>query len=346
VWVPKSKEDKRPPKDIPAEDRDYYLERRYPAFGNLVPRDIASRAAKERCDAGYGVGDTGYAVYLDFSDAIKAQGNKTIENKYGNLFDLYHKITGENPYKEPMKIYPAGHYTMGGLWVDYNLMTTIPGLYAIGEANFSDHGANRLGASALMQGSGDGYFILPITINDYLAGDIKTGKISTDLKEFEQAEKEAKDRIEKLMTNKGNTSAMTFHKRLGMIMWNRCGMARNNEGLIKGIEEVNQLEDEFWRDIKITGDTTSMNQPLEKALRVAASFEISRIMLQDALNRKESCGAHFREEYQTTDGEALRNDDEYNFVAVWEYQGDKKQPTLHKEELKFEEVQIQQRSYK
>ncbi len=346
VWVPKSKDDKRKAKDIPTEDRDYYLERRYPAFGNLVPRDIASRAAKERCDAGFGVGDTGYAVYLDFSDAIKAQGEKTIKNKYGNLFDLYRKITGENPYKEPMKIYPAGHYTMGGLWVDYNLMTTIPGLYAIGEANFSDHGANRLGASALMQGSGDGYFVLPITINDYLAGDIRTGKISTDTVEFEQAEKEAVARIERLMTNNGKVSPMAFHKRLGMIMWNRCGMARNDEGLRKGIEEVNILEEEFWKDIKLTGDTKSMNQTLEKALRVASSFEISRLMLQDALNRKESCGAHFREEYQTPEGEALRNDEEYNFVAVWEYQGDKIPPVLHKEELKFEEVQMQQRSYK
>lgn len=346
VWVPKQKGDKRPPGEIPPEDRDYYLERRYPAYGNLVPRDIGSRAAKERCDAGYGVGETGYAVYLDFSDAIKEQGKKTIENKYGNLFDLYQKITGENPYEQPMKIYPAGHYTMGGLWVDYNLMTTIPGLYAIGEANFSDHGANRLGASALMQGSGDGYFILPITINDYLADDIKTGKIPTDTAEFDEAEKEAKERIEKLMNNNGKTSPLSFQKKLGMIMWNRCGMARNKEGLIKGIEEINQLEEEFWKDIKVTGYSDSMNQALEKALRVAASFEISRLMLEDALSRNESCGAHFREEYQTEDGEAMRNDKEFSFVSVWEYQGDKKTPKLHKEDLKFEEVEIQQRSYK
>ncbi len=346
VWVPKQKGDKRLPSEIPTEERDYYLERRYPAFGNLVPRDIASRAAKERCDAGYGVGDTGYAVYLDFSDAIKKQGKKTIENKYGNLFDLYHKITGEDPYEQPMKIYPAGHYTMGGLWVDYNLMTTIPGLYAIGEANFSDHGANRLGASSLMQGSGDGYFILPITINDYLADDIRTRKIPTDTSEFEEAEKEAREKIEKLMNNKGNTSPLSFQKKLGMIMWNRCGMERDEEGLKKGIEEVNQLEEEFWKDIKVTGKSTNMNQALEKALRVASCFEVSRLMLQDALNRKESCGAHFRAEYQTEDGETLRNDEEYSYVAVWEYQGEKKTPELHKEDLKFEEVEMQQRSYK
>ncbi len=346
VWVPKQKGDKRLPGEIPPEERDYYLERRYPAYGNLVPRDIGSRAAKERCDAGYGVGETGYAVYLDFSDAIKEQGKKTIENKYGNLFDLYQKITGENPYEQPMKIYPAGHYTMGGLWVDYNLMTTIPGLYAIGEANFSDHGANRLGASALMQGSGDGYFILPITINDYLADDIKTGKIPTDITEFDEAEKEAKERIEKIMNNNGKTSPLSFQKKLGMIMWNRCGMARNKEGLLKGIKEINQLEEEFWKDIKVTGYSDSMNQALEKALRVAASFEISRLMLQDALNRNESCGAHFREEFQTEDGEAMRNDKEFSYVSVWEYQGDQKTPKQHKEDLKFEEVEIQQRSYK
>jgi len=346
VWVSKAQGDKRKPNDIPVEDRDYYLERRYPAFGNLVPRDIASRAAKERCDAGYGVGDTGYAVYLDFSDAIKKQGKKVIKNKYENLFDLYEKITGESPYEQPMKIYPAGHYTMGGLWVDYNLMTTIPGLYAIGEANFSDHGANRLGASALMQGSGDGYFILPITINDYLADEIQTPKISTDLPEFHDAEQEARGRIEKLMNIKGKTSPLAFHKKLGRIMWDRAGMVRNNEGLKKGIEEVNLLEDEFYKDLNITGSTESMNQTLERALRVAASFEIARLIIYDALNRKESCGAHFREEYQTQDGEALRNDNEFSYVSVWEYQGSQKTPNLHKEDLVFEEVKVQQRSYK
>ncbi len=346
VWVSKIKGDKRKAKDIPVEERDYYLERRYPAFGNLVPRDIASRAAKERCDAGYGVGETGYAVYLDFSDAIKKQGKKVIKNKYGNLFDMYQKITGESPYDEPMKIYPAGHYTMGGLWVDYNLMTTVPGLYAIGEANFSDHGANRLGASALMQGSGDGYFVLPITINDYLAGEIQTPKIPTDLPEFEEAEKEARERIERLMNINGKTSPLAFHKKLGKIMWDRAGMARNDEGLRKGIEEVNALEEEFYKDLNVTGSTDSMNQTLERALRVAASFEIARLIMYDALNRKESCGAHFREEYQTPDGEAMRNDEEYSYVSVWEYQGNQKMPNLHKEELKFEEVKVQQRSYK
>ncbi|MDA3819795.1 MAG: fumarate reductase/succinate dehydrogenase flavoprotein subunit [Candidatus Delongbacteria bacterium] len=346
VWVPKEKGDKRKPGDIPVEERDYYLERRYPAFGNLVPRDIASRAAKERCDAGYGVGETGYAVYLDFADAIKAQGKKTIKAKYGNLFDLYQKITGENPYQQPMKIYPAGHYTMGGIWVDYNLMTTVPGLFAIGEANFSDHGANRLGASSLMQGSGDGYFILPYTIGGYLADKIKSKPLSTDDPEFEKVENEAKNKIERLMNIKGNTSPLAFHKKLGKIMWDHAGMARNEEGLKKGLKEVTDLEEEFYKDLKLTGDTSSMNQPLEKALRVAASFEISRLMLRDALNRKESCGAHFREEYQTEDGEAMRNDDQYMYVAAWQYKGDGKEPVLHKEELKFEFVTPTKRSYK
>ncbi|MFP4663259.1 MAG: fumarate reductase/succinate dehydrogenase flavoprotein subunit [Bacteroidales bacterium] len=346
VWVPKQKIDKRKPGDIPTEDRDYYLERRYPAFGNLVPRDIASRAAKERCDAGYGVGETGYAVYLDFADAIKEQGKKVIKNKYGNLFDLYQKITGENPYKQPMKIYPAGHYTMGGLWVDYNLMTTIPGLYAIGEANFSDHGANRLGASSLMQGSGDGYFILPYTIGDYLADEIKTPRLSTDDPEFEKAEKEAKTRIDRLMNIKGNTSPLTFHKELGKVMWDYAGMERNEKGLKEGLKKVDELEERFYKDLKITGFTDSMNQPMEKALRVAASFEISRLMLRDALNRDESCGAHFREEHQTEEGEALRDDEKFMYVAAWEYQGDGKEPKLHKEALKFEHVKPTQRSYK
>jgi len=346
VWVPKQKSDKRAPADIPKEERDYYLERRYPAFGNLVPRDIGARAAKERCDAGYGVGATGYAVYLDFEDAIKEQGEKAIRAKYGNLFDLYQKITGENPYKQPMKIYPAGHYTMGGLWVDYNLMTTVPGLYAIGEANFSDHGANRLGASSLMQGSGDGYFILPYTIGDYLSGEIKEPKLPTDDPEFEKAEKEARGRIDRLMNINGNTTPLAFHKELGKIMWNHGGMTRNEKGLKEGMKLVNELEERFYKELKISGSTDSMNQPLEKALRVAASFEISRLMLRDALNREESCGAHFREEYQTEEGEALRNDDKFKYVAAWEYSGDNKEPKLYKEELNYQYVKVQQRSYK
>ena len=346
IWVPREKNDKRAPGDIPKEERDYYLERRYPAFGNLVPRDIGARAAKERCDAGYGVGETGYAVYLDFEDAIKEQGEKAIRDKYGNLFDLYRKITGENPYKQPMKIYPAGHYTMGGLWVDYNLMTTVPGLFAIGEANFSDHGANRLGASSLMQGSGDGYFILPYTIGDYLADEIKTPKLPTDDPEFEKAEKEARERIDRLMNINGTTTPLAFHKELGKIMWNHGGMTRNEEGLKEGLKMVNDLEERFYKDLKISGSTDSMNQPLEKALRVAASFEISRLMLTDALNREESCGAHFREEYQTEDGEALRNDDEFMYVAAWEYTGDNKEPKLHKEPLNYKYVTVKQRSYK
>jgi len=346
VWVPKEKGDKRSPSDIPKEERDYYLERRYPAYGNLVPRDIGARAAKERCDAGYGVGETGYAVYLDFEDAINEQGKKAIEDKYGNLFDLYQKITGENPYKQPMKIYPAGHYTMGGLWVDYNLMTTVPGLYAIGEANFSDHGANRLGASALMQGSGDGYFILPYTIGDYLADEIKTGKIPTDTPEFEQAEKEALERIDRLMKINGNTTPLAFHKELGKIMWNHGGMTRNEQGLNEGLQMVNDLEERFYKELKISGSTDSMNQPLERALRVAASFELSRLMLRDALNREESCGAHFREEYQTEDGEALRNDETFMYVAAWEYTGYGKDPRLHKEPLEYKYVEVKQRSYK
>ncbi|MCF8232581.1 MAG: fumarate reductase/succinate dehydrogenase flavoprotein subunit [Bacteroidales bacterium] len=346
VWVPKQKNDKRAPGDIPREERDYYLERRYPAFGNLVPRDIGARAAKERCDAGYGVGETGYAVYLDFEDAIKEQGEKAIRDKYGNLFDLYRKITGENPYKQPMKIYPAGHYTMGGLWVDYNLMTTVPGLFAIGEANFSDHGANRLGASSLMQGSGDGYFILPYTIGDYLADEIKNPRLPIDDPEFEKAEKEARERIDRLMNINGTTTPLAFHKELGKIMWNHGGMTRNEQGLKEGLKMVNEVEERFYKDLKISGSTGSMNQPLEKALRVAASFEISRLMLRDALNREESCGAHFREEYQTEDGEALRNDDEYMYVAAWEYAGDNKEPKLHKEPLNYKYVTVKQRSYK
>jgi succinate dehydrogenase / fumarate reductase flavoprotein subunit len=346
VWVPKEKGDKRNPLDIPINERDYFLERRYPAYGNLVPRDVSSRAIKERCDAGYGVGSTGYAVYLDFSDAIKEQGIKTIKSKYGNLFDLYQKITGENPYEQPMKIYPAGHYTMGGLWVDYNLMTTIPGLFAIGEANFSDHGANRLGASSLLQGCTDGYFILPYTISDYLADKINIKPLSLDDPEFQKSEKEVMDRIERLMNIKGKTTPLTFHKELGKIMWNYAGMVRNEQGLKQGLKEVSELEEQFYKDLKITGSKHNINQTLERALRVADSFEIARLILHDALNRKESCGAHFREEYQTEDGEPLRNDKEFMYVAAWEYTGEDKEPILHKEELKYEFVKPTQRSYK
>jgi succinate dehydrogenase / fumarate reductase flavoprotein subunit len=346
VWVPKTKGDKRKGNDIPEEERDYYLERRYPAFGNLVPRDVASRAAKERCDAGYGVGETGQSVFLDFRDAIQKQGKKAIEGKYGNLFEMYEKITGESPYERPMRIYPAGHYTMGGLWVDYNLMTTIPGLFAIGESNFSDHGANRLGASSLMQCAGDGYFILPYTITDYLADEIKTPRIQTDLPEFENAEKDAKERLEKLMAVNGKQTVTSFHKRLGKIMWDYCGMYRNEEGLTKALGLIDKLEEEFWTDVKIPGTTNDLNQELEKAGRVADYFELARLLCYDALNRKESCGAHFREESQTESGEAKRNDANFSYVAAWEYKGPKNQPTMHKEELNYEFVKVQERSYK
>jgi succinate dehydrogenase / fumarate reductase, flavoprotein subunit len=346
IWVPKQKGDKRKANDIPEEERDYYLERRYPTFGNLVPRDVASRAAKERCDAGYGVGKTGLAVNLDFRDAIKKQGKKVIENKYGNLFEMYEHITGLNPYEEPMMIYPAGHYTMGGLWVDYELMTTIPGLYSVGESNFSDHGANRLGASSLMQASGDGYFILPNTINNYLSDEIRTPKIATDTPEFVEAEKEARERIAKLMAIKGKQSALSFHKRLGRIMWDYAGMSRNEEGLKKALNLIHDLEDEFWKDLNIPGTADELNMELEKAGRVADYFGLAELLVTDALNRKESCGAHFREEYQTPDGEAMRNDDEFAYVAAWEYAGKGKPHILHKEELKFEEVEMKVRSYK
>ena len=345
IWVPKNKGDKRPANDIPEEERDYYLERRYPTFGNLVPRDVASRAAKERCDAGYGVGDTGLAVNLDFRDAIKKQGKKAIENKYGNLFEMYQHITGLDPYEEPMRIYPAGHYTMGGLWVDYELMTTLPGLFSIGESNFSDHGANRLGASSLMQAAGDGYFILPNTISNYLSGEIRTPRIQTTGAEFDEAEKKAKERIEKLLSIRGKNTSTTFHRRLGKIMWDYCGMTRNEEGLKKALRLVDELKKEFWSDLMVPGEGADLNQELEKAGRVADFMELAKLMITDALNRKESCGAHFREEYQTPDGEAMRNDSEYSYVAAWEYNGDD-EPILNKEPLKFEFVELKERSYK
>ena len=345
VWVPKTKGDSRPPNEIPEEDRDYYLERRYPAFGNLVPRDVASRAAKERCDAGYGVGPTGLAVNLDFRDAIKKQGQKAIEEKYGNLFDMYKDITGIDSYTEPMRIYPAGHYTMGGLWVNYDLMTTIPGLFAVGESNFSDHGANRLGASSLMQGAGDGYFILPYTISNYLASEIKTPRINTDTAEFQEAETRSAEKIKRLLSIRGKQTTTTFHKKLGKIMWDHCGMTRNEKGLTEAIGLIRELREEFWKDLNVPGRADELNQELEKAGRVADFLELGELMMTDALNRRESCGAHFREESQTPDHEALRNDDEYAYVAVWEYNGDEP-PVLHKEELKFEFVELKQRSYK
>jgi len=346
IWVPKAKGDKRNPNEIPEEERDYYLERRYPAFGNLVPRDVASRAAKERCDAGYGVGPTGQAVYLDFKHAIKEQGAKAIGGKYGNLFELYEKITGESPYETPMRIYPAGHYTMGGLWVDYELMTTIPGLYAIGEANFSDHGANRLGASSLMQGAGDGYFILPNTIGNFLGDKIKEPRLSTEEKEFEEAEQKVQERLEKLLNINGSQTATSFHKRLGKIMWDHCGMLRSEEGLKQARTEVRELKKEFWNDLQVPGTLNELNQELEKAVRVSDFLEMSQLLIEDALNRNESCGGHFRQEYQTEAGEALRDDENYMYVATWEYQGEDQMPKLHKEPLNFEFVEVKARTYK
>ena len=374
IWVPKKLEDvesirsgKLKPTQIPEEDRDYYLERRYPAFGNLTPRDVASRAAKERCDAGYGVNATGEAVFLDFASAIQRYGKEQInikgldENdtdlitelgkevvkaKYGNLFQMYEKITDDNPYETPMKIFPAVHYTMGGIWVDYNLMTTVPGLYACGEANFSDHGANRLGASALMQGLADGYFVLPYTIGDYLSDDILTGEIPTDLPEFDVAEKEVKQRLNKLINNKGSKPVDHFHKRLGKIMWENCGMARNEQGLKKAIQEITALREEFWKEVRVPGSLNELNQELEKAGRVADFIELGELMCKDALVRTESCGGHFREESQTEEGEAMRKDDEFNFVSAWEYTGIPSEANLHKEKLIFENIELKQRSYK
>ena len=376
IWVPAKKEDaeavragKLKPTDIKEEDRDYYLERRYPSFGNLVPRDVASRAAKERCDAGFGVGtnETGEAVYLDFSSAImrygqeeanvqgmhdasqakiKDLGEKVVEKKYGNLFQMYEKITADNPYKTPMKIYPAVHYTMGGVWVDYNLMTTIPGCYAIGEANFSDHGANRLGASALMQGLADGYFVLPYTIGDYLADDIRTGAISTDSKEFDEAEKAVKDQIDFFMNNKGSKSVDHFHKRLGKVMWNQVGMARNEKGLKDAIAEIKQIRDEFWKEVTVPGSANGMNLELEKAGRVADFLELGELFARDALERNESCGGHFREEYQTEEGEAVRDDKSFTYVSAWEFKGEPSEAVVHKEPLTYDNIELKTRSYK
>lgn len=345
VWVPKTKGDNRKPQDIPESDRDYYLERIYPSFGNLVPRDVASRRAKEMCDEGRGVGQSGMAVYLDFADSIKRMGRDTVAAKYGNLFDMYKQITGENPYETPMRIYPAVHYTMGGLWVDYNLMTTVPGLYALGEANFSDHGANRLGASALMQGLADGYFVIPYTVGDYLA-DVERKPISTDSPEFAEAEKNVKDRIQKLLSINGTETVDYYHKKLGKLMWDYCGMARNAEGLKYAQNEIRALREDFWKNVKVTGESEGLNQALEKAGRVADFLELGELMVVDALNRNESCGGHFREEYQTPENEAMRDDTNYCYVAAWEYTGEGNQPNLHKENLEFENVKLTQRSYK
>jgi succinate dehydrogenase / fumarate reductase flavoprotein subunit len=345
VWVPKKQGDKRKPQDIPEDERDYYLERKYPSFGNLAPRDIASRAAKEACDDGRGVGESGLAVYLDFGAAIKRLGKSVVEARYGNLFDMYHHITNEDPYEVPMRIYPAVHYTMGGLWVDYNLMTTVPGLYATGECNFSDHGANRLGASALMQGLADGYFVLPYTIGDYLADEIFTKSIPTDHPAFDAAEKAAAERINKLLAVKGNRTVDDFHKVLGKIMWEYCGMARSSEGLTKAQAMLKQLREEFWSDVRVTGGANELNVDLEKAGRVADFIELGELMVTDALNRNESCGGHFRVEYQD-EGEAKRNDQEYAYVAAWEHKGVGQQAALHKEALKFENVKLATRSYK
>lgn len=348
VWVPKKKEDcGKHPSDIAEADRDYYLERKYPSFGNLAPRDISSRAAKQVCDEGRGVGPGGLGVYLDFADSIKRLGEDVIRDRYGNLFDMYQRITNENPYKVPMRIFPAVHYTMGGLWVDYNLMSNIPGLHVIGEANFSDHGANRLGASALMQGLADGYFVLPYTIGDYFAGlGVAKTKITTDLPEFKKAEEEANARVNKLLSIKGKKTVDAFHKELGKIMWDYCGMARNDAGLKKALKLIPELREEFWKNVTVLGSGEELNQSLEKAGRVADFLEFAELMCTDALNRQESCGGHFREEYQTEDGEAKRNDDKYCYVSAWEFQGEGKAPKENKESLSFENVKLAQRSYK
>ena len=353
IWVPKKKEDVeairkcvKKPSDIAEADRDYYLERRYPAFGNLVPRDVASRAAKERCDAGFGVNETGLAVFLDFKTAIERLGKDIIKQRYGNLFDMYEEITDVNPYEQPMQIFPAVHYTMGGIWVDYNLMTTIPGLYAIGEANFSDHGANRLGASALMQGLADGYFVLPYTIGDYLSHKIQAPKVKTDTPAFDEAEKAVKAKIEKLLSINGKQSVDDIHKRLGHIMWENVGMARTKESLTKAIEAIKALRAEFWKDVKVVGTADSFNVELEKAIRLADFLELGELMARDALNREESCGGHFRVEHQTEEGEADRDDEKFAYVAVWEYKGENAEPEMSKEPLNFEFVHLAKRNYK
>jgi succinate dehydrogenase / fumarate reductase flavoprotein subunit len=346
VWVPKAQGDNRKPEEIPDEERDYYLERRYPAFGNLVPRDVASRAAKQACDEGRGVGPSGLAVYLDFRDSINRLGKDTIKERYGNLFAMYEKITGDDPYQTPMRIYPAVHYTMGGLWVDYNLMTTIPGLYALGECNFSDHGANRLGASALMQGLADGYFVIPYTIGDYLADEIRVPAIPTSHPAFEEAEKNASERINKLKNINGKQSVEELHKKLGRIIWDYCGMARNEAGLTKALQMVRDLKKEFWSDARIPGDINEYNPELDKAGRVADFIELGELMITDALMRRESCGGHFREESQTEDGEAKRDDENFSFVAAWEFNGEDQPANLNKEPLNFEVVHPTQRSYK
>ena len=374
IWVPKNKKDVESLRNgslkatgIVEEDRDYYLERRYPAFGNLVPRDVASRAAKERCDAGFGVNQTGEAVFLDFSSAImrygkeqallkgldendtslvKNLGQEIVKSKYGNLFQMYEKIVDENPYETPMMIYPAVHYTMGGIWVDYNLMTSVPGLYAIGEANFSDHGANRLGASALMQGLADGYFVLPYTIGDYLSDDIRTGPISTESKEFEEAESKVKQQLNSLVNNNGKHSVDYYHKKLGKIMWDECGMARTEEGLKKAMEDIKNLRDDFWKNVNVPGGLDEMNKELEKAGRVADFLELGELFAKDALERNESCGGHFREEFATPEGEAKRNDKDYTYVSAWEYKGEPSKAVLHKEELVFDNIEVKERSYK
>jgi succinate dehydrogenase / fumarate reductase, flavoprotein subunit len=374
IWVPKKLEDAKAiregrlkPTDLKEEDRDYYLERRYPAFGNLVPRDVASRAAKERCDAGFGVNKTGEAVYLDFGAAfmrygreaantqhienaseeqIKKLGQAVVEAKYGNLFQMYEKIVDQNPYETPMMIYPAVHYTMGGIWVDYNLETTIPGCFATGEANFSDHGANRLGASALMQGLADGYFVLPYTIGDYLSKDIRTGKISTDLPEFEEAENAVRSQMEAFVSNNGTKSVDHFHKRLGKIMWNKCGMSRNAKELEEAIDEIKALREEFWKDVRVPGAANTKNAELEKAGRVADFLELGELFAKDALHRNESCGGHFREEFQTEEGEAVRDDENFMYAAAWEYTGEPSKAILHKEDLNYENIEVKTRSYK
>jgi len=374
IWVPKNLKDakaiqegKLKPTELTEENRDYFLERRYPAFGNLVPRDVASRAAKERCDAGFGVNATGEAVYLDFAAAINRYGTEQakihgihnpskekitelgqaiIEEKYGNLFQMYEKIIDENPYKTPMMIYPATHYTMGGVWVDYNLMTTVPGLYCIGEANFSDHGANRLGASALMQGLADGYFVLPYTIGDYLADDIRTGKIPTDGPEFDEVEKSVKDQLDFFINNKGTHTVDYFHKKLGLVMWNKVGMARNEKNLKEAIKEIQEIREDFWKNVKVPGNLNEFNQELEKAGRVADFLELGELFAKDALEREESCGGHFREEHVTEDGEAKRDDKNYAYVAAWEYKGKPSEAKLHKEQLEFKDIELKTRSYK